>query len=65
MPLWVMNAPTIFINLTYRIFASFLDKFVTVFIDNILVYSKNEEDYVSTVFETLKREKLYGEVSKC
>lgn len=42
-PFRVTNAPAIFMDLMNRIFSSYLDKFVLVFIDDILIYSKNEE----------------------
>jgi len=53
----VTNAPTIFIDLMNRVFSSFLDKFVVIFIDDILIYSKNEEEYAEhlrIVLQTLQ-----------
>nr|GFC86304.1 putative reverse transcriptase domain-containing protein [Tanacetum cinerariifolium] len=51
-----------------RIFYEFLDKFVIVFIDDILVFSKSKEeheDHLRTVLQTLRQEKLYAKFSKC
>jgi len=47
MPFGVTNAPGVFIEYMNRIFHPYLDRFVVVFIDNILVYSKSEEDMLS------------------
>nr|GFB73281.1 RNA-directed DNA polymerase [Tanacetum cinerariifolium] len=55
-------------DLMNRIFHKFLDKFVIVFIDDILVFSKSKEeheDHLRTVLQTLRREKLYAKFSKC
>ncbi|GJV27999.1 putative reverse transcriptase domain-containing protein [Tanacetum coccineum] len=52
----------------YRIFHEFLDKFVIVFIDDILVFSKSKEeheDHLRTVLQILRQEKLYAKFSKC
>ena len=51
-----------------RIFHSYLDKFVVVFIDDILVYSKTEEEHAEhlrIVLKTLREKKLYAKLSKC
>lgn len=42
----VSNAPSVFIEYMSRIFHPYLDQFIMVFIDDILVYSKSDEDYV-------------------
>nr|GEY83926.1 retrotransposon protein, putative, Ty3-gypsy subclass [Tanacetum cinerariifolium] len=58
----------VFMDLMNRIFHKFLDKFVIVFIDDILVFSKSKEghdDHLRTVLQTLRQEKLYAKFSKC
>ncbi|XP_074373866.1 uncharacterized protein LOC141714233 [Apium graveolens] len=62
------NAPAAFMDLMNRIFKEYLDKFVIVFIDDILIYSKTEEDHaehVRTALEILRKKKLYAKFSKC
>ncbi|XP_063938038.1 uncharacterized protein LOC135147914 [Daucus carota subsp. sativus] len=62
------NAPAAFMDMMNRIFKKYLDKFVIVFIDDILIYSKSEEEHVEHLritLETLKKEKLYAKFSKC
>ncbi|XP_071740302.1 uncharacterized protein [Rutidosis leptorrhynchoides] len=68
MPFGLTNEPAIFMDLMNRLCLPFLDKFVIVFIDDILIYSKTESDHAShlrQVLELLKREKLYAKFSKC
>ena len=68
MPFGVTNAPAIFMDYMNRIFYEYLDKFVVVFIDDILVYSKTEEDHAEhlrMVLRILKERKLYAKLSKC
>ena len=68
MPFGLTNAPALFMDLMNRVFHSYLDKFVVVFIDDILVYSKSKEDHVEhlrLVLSTLREHKLYAKFSKC
>ncbi|GKA65639.1 putative reverse transcriptase domain-containing protein [Tanacetum coccineum] len=67
-PFGLTNAPAIFIDLMNRVCRPYLDKFMIVFIDNILIYSKTQEEHVEhlrLVLELLKKEKLYAKFSKC
>ncbi|XP_052113917.1 uncharacterized protein LOC110278045 [Arachis duranensis] len=62
------NAPAAFMDLMNRVFKPFLDRFVIVFIDDILVYSKSateHEYHLRIVLQTLKDHKLYAKFSKC
>ena len=62
------NAPAYFMNLMNKVFMEFLDKFVMVFIDDILVFSKNEEEHeehLRLVLEKLREHQLYAKFSKC
>ncbi|KAK1649540.1 hypothetical protein QYE76_067345 [Lolium multiflorum] len=62
------NAPAYFMNLMNKIFMNFLDKFVVVFINDILIYSKSEEEHeqhLEIILETLRQHKLYAKFSKC
>jgi hypothetical protein len=62
------NAPTYFMNLMNKVFMKFLDKFVVVFIDDILVYSKTEDEHAEhlrLVLGTLREHQLYAKFSKC
>ncbi|KAA0056044.1 ty3-gypsy retrotransposon protein [Cucumis melo var. makuwa] len=62
------NALTVFMDLMNRVFREFLDTFVIVFIDDILIYSKTEaehEDHLRMVLQTLRDNKLYTKFSKC
>ena len=63
----LMNAPAIFMDYMNRIFRPYLDKFVVVFIDDILVYSKTEWEHAGhlwLVLQILREKKLYAKLSK-
>ncbi|XP_027915840.1 uncharacterized protein LOC114175300 [Vigna unguiculata] len=64
----VTNALTVFIDYMNRIFRSFLDKFVVVFIDDILIYSRTQEEHAKhlrLVLSILREKQLYAKLSKC
>ena len=68
MPFGLTNAPTVFMDLINRVCRPYVDQFVVVFIDDILMYSKDREDhdtYLRVVLETLRKEQLYAKLSKC
>ncbi|GKB29661.1 putative reverse transcriptase domain-containing protein [Tanacetum coccineum] len=68
MPFGLTNAPAVFMDLMNRVFHEFLDKFVIVFIDDIMVFSKSKEEHeehLRTVLQILRQEKLYAKFSKC
>nr|GEV39496.1 putative reverse transcriptase domain-containing protein [Tanacetum cinerariifolium] len=68
MPFGLTNAPVVFMDLMNRVCRPYLDKFMIVFIGDILIYSKTQEEYVEhlrIVLELLKKEKLYAKFSKC
>ena len=68
MPLGLTNAPTVFMDLINRIFREFLDRFVVVFVDDILIYSLSEEEHeehLRVVLELLRTHKLYAKFAKC
>jgi hypothetical protein len=58
------SAPAYFMYLMNKVFMEYLDKFVIVFIDDILVFSKHEE-HLRLVLEKLWEHKLYAKFSKC
>jgi hypothetical protein len=62
------NAPAYFMNLMNKVFMEYLDKFVIVFIDDILVYSKTEEEHeehLRLVLGALREHQLYAKFTKC
>ncbi len=68
MPFGVTNAPAIFMDLMNRVFRPYLDKFIIVFIDDILIYSKTPEDHeqhLRIALQTLREHKLYAKYEKC
>ncbi|XP_075103697.1 uncharacterized protein LOC142178267 [Nicotiana tabacum] len=67
-PFRLTNAPAAFMDLMNRVFNPFLDRFVIVFIDDILIYSSSQgehEDHLRTVLQTLREHRLYAMFSKC
>ena len=62
------NASTAFIDLMNRVFYPYLDQFVLVFIDDILVYSKDaqeHEQHLKIVLQILREKQLFAKLSKC
>ena len=68
MPFGLTNAPAAFMDLMHRVFQPYLDQFVVVFINNILIYSKSEgkyEDHLWIFLQALRDHQLYVKFNKC
>ncbi|CAL9016944.1 unnamed protein product [Prunus brigantina] len=68
MPFGLTNAPAAFMDMMNRIFRPYLDQFVIVFIDDILIYSKSQEEHeehLRIVLQTLRENQLYAKLNKC
>ncbi|GJZ87966.1 putative reverse transcriptase domain-containing protein, partial [Tanacetum coccineum] len=68
MPFGLTNTPAVFMDLMNQVCKPYLDKFVILFIDDILIYSRSKEGYeehLKLILELLKKEKLYAKFSKC
>ena len=68
MPFGLTNAPTAFMDLMNRVFQPYLDQFVVVFVDDILIYSQSEvehENHLRIVLQLLRDHQLYAKFSKC
>ena len=67
-PFGLTKAPIVFMDLMNRVFKPYLDQFVVVFIDDILVYSKNKEEHekhLHVVLQTLRKHQLFARLRKC
>ena len=68
MPFSLTNVPTAFMDLMHRVFQPYLDQFVVVFVDDILIYSQSEdehEDHLWIVLHACRDHQLYVKFSKC
>jgi hypothetical protein len=68
LPFGMTNAPGVFMSLTNGVFCEYVDKFVQVFIDDILIYSRTTEEHdehLRLVLQCLREHKFYGKLSKC
>ena len=68
MPFELTNAPAAFMDLMHRVFQPYLDQFIVVFVDDILIYSQSEEeheDHSQIVLQALRDYQLYAKFNKC
>ena len=68
MPFGLKNAPVAFMDLMHRVFQPYLDQFFVVFVDDILIYSRSDEeheDHLRVVLQVLRDHQLYAKFSKC
>ena len=68
MPFGLTNAPAVFMDLMNRVFHPFIDSFVIVFIDDVLIYSRSMEEHekhLRLVLQILREKKLFAKFSKC
>ena len=68
MPFGLTNALATFMDLNHKVFQAYLDRFIMVFVDDILIYSKSEEDHevpLRIVLQTLREHQLYAKFRKC
>ena len=68
MPFGLTNAPTTFMDLMHRVFQPYLDQFVVVFVDDILIYShsgREHENHLRIVLHLLRDHRLYAKFRKC
>ena len=68
MPFGLTNAPAAFMDLKHRVSQPYLDQFVMVFVDDILIYFQSEdkhEDHLRIVLQALRDHRLYAKFSKC
>ena len=67
MPFGLTNAPVAFMNLMHRVFQPYLYRFFVVFVDDILIYSKSEEDHerhLRVILQTLREHQWYAKFNK-